>query len=124
LLEKRLHKWHKQLVAEGEHFRSLEIEARHDLRKKGKRLRYGLSFAEPLLSTPRVKAYRKALANTQNILGEMNDLYVAMSHFETLTAGHPQAWFARGWIAARLEALGEQAEQSFVELGKSKPFWK
>ena len=124
LLEKRLHKWHKRLVDEGRHFRSLEIEPRHDLRKKGKRLRYGLMFAEPLLSTPRVKAYRKALAQTQNILGEMNDLYVAMSHFETLTAGHPQAWFARGWITARLAALSDDAEASFVRLGEAKAFWK
>ncbi len=124
LLEKRLHKWHKELVAEGEHFRSLEIEARHDLRKRGKRLRYGLLFAEPLLSSNRLKAYRKELSRAQDILGEMNDLYVAETHFETLTAGHPQAWFARGWITARLDALSTLAEQAFADLGKVKPFWK
>ncbi|VFR30251.1 Adenylate cyclase [plant metagenome] len=124
LLSGRLRKWHRRLVSEGERFLSLEAEPRHELRKRGKRLRYGLAFAEPLLNAQRLRPYRKQLSEVQDILGEMNDLYVAQEHFEVLSAGHTQAWFARGWIVARLDTLGEQAQSSFHTLGEIKPFWK
>ena len=40
------------------------------------------------------------------------------------TATHPQAWFALGWISARLEELATEAQQAFDDLAHSKPFWK
>lgn len=122
-LRKRLHKWHQRVVSEGIQFQTLEIEAKHTLRKRTKRLRYGLQFAESLLPTTRLKHYRKALAVIQDILGEMNDLYLARERFEQLRDDQPPAWFAVGWIASRLEVLGLEAMKAFKELKRADHFW-
>ncbi len=123
-LTRRLRKWHKQVVSQGVRFGDLELPARHALRKRAKRLRYGLSFAESLLPGSRLREYRKLLAQVQDLLGEINDLAVAADHYRAQTLNHPQAWFALGWIAARLETLTTQAQPAFVRLTKGKGFWK
>ncbi|WP_144630742.1 CYTH and CHAD domain-containing protein [Bordetella genomosp. 13] len=124
LLSDRLHRWHKKVVNEGKRFTELEIEARHDLRKRAKRLRYGLSFAESLLPAARLQGYRKLLAQVQDLLGEFNDLAVAREHYENCVNEHPQAWFALGWIGARLDALAKEAQDAFDQLAHAKAFWK
>lgn len=121
-LTRRLRKWHKQVVTQGLHFGAITLEERHELRKRAKRLRYGLSFAESLLPSNRVRRYRKHLAQVQDILGEINDLAVAADYYRAQTLRHPQAWFALGWIAARLEVLAAHAEPAFKALSKGKPF--
>jgi inorganic triphosphatase YgiF len=123
VLRKRLHKWHQQVVTEGVQFQTLDIEAKHKLRKRTKRLRYGLQFAESLLPTTKLKHYRRALAVIQDVLGEMNDLYVARERFEKLRDDQPPAWFAVGWIASRLEILSLEATQAFQELKRADHFW-
>ena len=45
-------------------------------------------------------------------------------YYESCTATHPQAWFALGWISARLEELAVDAQRAFDDLAGSKPFWK
>jgi triphosphatase len=123
-LGKQLFKLHQKVLTEGLQFESLHIEAKHDLRKRAKRLRYGLQFAESLLPAKRLKNYRKALGAIQDILGEMNDLYVARDKFELMREDQPPAWFAVGWIASRLEALTVQAVAAFKELKEADHFWE
>lgn len=120
----RLRRWHKKVVSDGKHFATLPIDDKHALRKRAKRLRYGLSFAESLLPAARLKAYRKQLAQVQDVLGEFNDLAVAHERYEAAASAHPEAWFAVGWIAARQAALVERAEHAFRELSKTPTFWK
>ena len=64
------------------------------------------------------------LSRVQDILGEINDLAVAKDYYESCTVTHPQAWFALGWISARLEELADDAQRAFDDLAASKPFWK
>ena len=123
-LKKKLFKWHKTVLAKGLDFGTLEIEAKHDLRKRTKRLRYGLQFSESLLPTVKLKNYRKQLSKIQDVLGEMNDLYVAQEKFEGIRNEQPPAWFAVGWIASRLEVLGKEAQQAFVQLKQADHFWE
>ncbi|AZY51506.1 CYTH and CHAD domain-containing protein [Bordetella avium] len=123
-LIRRLRRWHKQVVTEGMHFSELDLPTRHELRKRAKRLRYGLAFAESLLPNARLRSYRKQLALVQELLGEINDLAVAAEHYKTQIPLHPQAWFALGWIALRLEQLAQQAQPAFEKLAKDKRFWK
>jgi len=122
-LKKRLLKWHRNVLREGLRFTLLTIEEQHDLRKRAKRLRYGLQFAEGLLPATRLKHYRKSLARIQDVLGEMNDLYVARERFETIRDDQPPAWFAVGWIASRLEVLTRQAQEAFEQLKTADHFW-
>ena len=119
----KLKKWHKRVLQEGLKFEEIDIEARHELRKRAKRLRYGLQYAESLLPEARLRTYRKQLANVQDILGEMNDLAVARERFVVLRDTQPSAWFACGWITSRLEALTHKAAAEFKELAKAVHFW-
>ncbi|MPS28220.1 CYTH and CHAD domain-containing protein [Pigmentiphaga sp.] len=120
----RLRKWHGRLVRDGRHFVRLEDERRHALRKLAKRLRYGLALSAPLYRAARVRAYRKKLSALQDILGEINDLVVARTHYASLADAHSQAWFALGWIAARLRELEVQAEAAFGALAEARLPWK
>lgn len=122
-LGNRLFKLHRKVLSEGLQFDKLAIEAKHDLRKRAKRLRYGLQFSESLLPAKKLKNYRRHLTAIQDILGEMNDLYVAREKFEDIREDQPPAWFAVGWIASRLEVLGQQAQQAFNNLKRADHFW-
>ncbi len=99
------------------------IEQQHALRKKTKRLRYALQFCESLFTEAALQPYRKQLAKAQDILGEMNDLYVAQPLFESLKEQQPQAWFACGWIQARLATLTQEASESFKQFANTEPPW-
>jgi inorganic triphosphatase YgiF len=123
-LARRLHRWHSKVADQGTQFAALDIPARHELRKRGKRLRYSLAFAESLLPAGKLRGYRKLLSRVQDILGEINDLAVAKDYYESCTATHPQAWFALGWISARLNELADDAQRAFDDLAASKPVWK
>lgn len=123
-LVKKLKKWHRRLLQDGLQFDQLEIEPRHELRKRGKKLRYALQFTESLLPTARLKAYRKQLATVQDILGEMNDLAVARDRFIGLRDSQPSAWFACGWITSRLDALTQDACAAFKQLSRTETFWR
>ena len=122
-LSKQLYKWHQRVLTDGLQFEQLPIESKHDLRKRAKRLRYGLQFAESLLPAKKLKNYRRSLARIQDILGEMNDLYVARERFEGIRDDQPPAWFAVGWIASRLSVLSNEAELAFKELKHADHFW-
>lgn len=123
LLIKKLKKWHRKILQHGVAFRDLNIEQQHALRKKCKKLRYALQFCEDLLPAENLPPYRKQLAVVQDILGEMNDLYVALPLFESLKIEQPQAWFACGWIQARQATLTDSASKAFSRLAKTKPPW-
>jgi triphosphatase len=105
-------------------YANLEIDAKHALRKRAKRLRYGLNFVESLLSGSHLRAYRKQLAAVQDILGEFNDLAVAQIRYASLVDRQPQAWYALGWITARQHELVGRAEAAFDALSHAQPFWK
>ncbi len=122
-LGKTLQRWHQKVLADGLRFDKLAIQTQHELRKRAKRLRYGLQFAESLLPAKRLGNYRRSLSKIQDILGEMNDLYVAREKFELMRDEQPPAWFAVGWIASRLSVLTSQAQRAFKALEKTERFW-
>ena len=124
LLVSKLHKWHKQVLRDGLKFNELDIESRHALRKRAKKLRYALQFSEALLPAAKLKTYRKQLSAVQDILGEMNDLAVARERFVALRDSQPSAWFACGWITSRLDALVLDAIAAFKQLEKTEKFWR
>ena len=123
-LSKRLKKWDRRVVAEGTKLPALDMEARHELRKRGKKLRYALQFCESILPQRRLSVYKKSLARVQNILGEMNDLIVARERFVGLRDTQPSAWFACGWITSRLDALTIEATQAFKALSQTHRPWR
>jgi CHAD domain-containing protein len=103
----------------------------HDLRKKGKRLRYALEPLQGIYGKPSEKMV-ELLKAIQDDLGDHQDLVVAAELMEELgTAGdlQPRAVFSMGSIAGRYTNEAAEARAGFLEsrllraLMRGKP-WK
>ncbi|MEM7500090.1 MAG: CHAD domain-containing protein [Pseudomonadota bacterium] len=89
---------------------SLDIEARHELRKAVKALRYMLEFTAPVWPAKRVKVLLKPLRRLQNLFGALNDAAMAEALFlgpDAPCADDPAASRAAGRLigAANADAL-------------------
>lgn len=82
-----------------------------------KRQRYALEFFAPLLPRKAAACHLQALAAAQLGLGEINDLGVARAHYQALVARDPAAWFAVGWLTARIAEVREGAREDMARLG-------
>lgn len=116
LARRRLRRWHQDLVQASRRFDQLEPTAVHTLRKHAKRQRYALEFFAPLLPRKDAARHLQALATAQEVLGEINDLVVARNRYQALVASDPAAWFAVGWLTARLAVAREKARGELGEL--------
>jgi inorganic triphosphatase YgiF len=101
-IERRLRRWHERIVADWREFEVLDEEALHALRKRIKRQRYAVEFFAPALRRRKRERYLDALGVIQDRMGELNDLFVARARYQALLASDPAAWFALGWLAARI----------------------
>jgi inorganic triphosphatase YgiF len=119
--QRRLGEWHKQIVAAWKSFDELEEEDLHSLRKRIKRQRYASEFFAPVLRRRDVERYLKSLASIQDRMGELNDLLVARARYQALVATDPAAWFALGWLAARVAEVRMMAKPELKLLAKTKP---
>ena len=93
----------------------------HDLRKKGRRLRYALEPLQEIYGKP-AKRMVKLLKTVQDDLGEHQDLVVAAELMEEMgVAGDlpPRAVFSMGSMAGRYTRDTAQMRAGFLE---SKPF--
>jgi inorganic triphosphatase YgiF len=120
-LERRLRRWHARIVAAWDTFDELDEPSLHSLRKRIKRQRYAVEFFTPLLRRRKVARYVNALAAIQERMGELNDLFVARARYEALVHSEPAAWFALGWLAARIAALRALAKPELARLKKVAP---
>jgi inorganic triphosphatase YgiF len=120
-VERRLRRWHRRIAADWKAFDTLEEEALHALRKRIKRQRYAVEFFAPVLRRRSVEQYLKPLADVQERMGELNDLFVARSRYQELLAADPAAWFALGWLAARIAELRALARPELGRLAKASP---
>lgn len=124
MLRLKLQAWHRQVLHKGLCFATLQMEDRHELRKRVKRLRYALQFADALLPHEKIKPYLKQLARLQDLLGQMNDLVVARHRFEAMRESQPGAWFACGWISSELKSLDTKIMAAFEQLAKTDHYWQ
>jgi inorganic triphosphatase YgiF len=111
-------------------FSKLDIEARHDLRKQVKKLRYGSAFfAATWPEHPRRKArYRLALKALQDHLGAINDLSVAAGVANRMAPrGARDLAFAAGQEAGRLDRASQDARatahKALKAFRRNRPFW-
>jgi CHAD domain-containing protein len=72
-----LHRLDRRVCKAGRGLRSHTLEERHDLRKKLKKLHYGVGFLAPLYPRKSVKRFRKRTTALQDDLGDLNDLATA-----------------------------------------------
>ena len=117
-LEKRLNKWNKGIISHWRYHDKNDIEAYHDLRKRIKKMRYGLNVYEGLEGHADLSLYIKRLAQAQEVFGILNDHASALTYFEKITDKAPQAWFAVGYLAAQLKRLMREADEALKRLPK------
>ena len=107
-------------------------EEYHELRKKGKRLRYALEFLSNIYGEP-TKDLVKALKRLQDVLGDHQDAEVAISYLRELAVVRgrspklpPETVFVMGGIAHRYEVQARELRAGFPKAYKGiqgKP-WK
>lgn len=119
--ERRLRRWHRRIVADWKAFDALDDAGLHSLRKRIKRQRYAVEFFAPLLRRRTIARYLKPLAAVQDRMGELSDLFVARANYQSLVASDPTAWFALGWLAARIDTVRSLAQRELRQLAKVDP---
>lgn len=96
---------HKSLLKRATRMQDDDAASAHRTRIAAKRGRYALEFFHSLYRPKDTRAYLKALAATQEELGQHNDLVVAGQLLQELAQEHPHATgaiqFARGYLLAQ-----------------------
>jgi len=119
-------KW-KKVRRLGRRLEELSPEARHDMRKALKQLRYLSEFFAPLYAKRDSRSFIERLKQLQDIFGYLNDVYVARSlqALPELSAGAVStAHFVLGWHEAQAQHAWRKAERAWQQLEKSNRFWK
>jgi CHAD domain-containing protein len=102
----------------------MDDAARHELRKDAKKLRYAAEFFAPLYPGKRCRAYRKALARLQDVLGRLNDAAVAATLARELAGPEVVAAAAfDGWTGAQTAMLAPELAAAWQAFTRAKPFW-
>jgi inorganic triphosphatase YgiF len=94
---------HMALQAEARRARRLGPEGRHELRIVLKKLRYAQEFLASVLPPRRLERSTEALADAQELLGQLNDLSTAQALLVTVPEG-----LATPWVERWQEALRDQ----------------
>lgn len=117
---RQLKRWRADLRRTLRQFDALEAEARHQLRRRLRRLRLAMVLCAAL--APHPKRHARELARVhraQQRLGDLNDLEVALARARaSLAAQGAQAGFELGWLLPRRERLLQRARRAVQRLAK------
>jgi len=116
---------HRKLEQSAAALEAGSAEERHAVRIAAKRLRYIAEFFAPLFSRKRAKAYLKALAAVQEVLGRLNDTATALRVVDDLggTQSDAATGAVRGWVAAQAAALEPDIAAAWRRFSRAKRFW-
>jgi triphosphatase len=115
---------HRQARRAGQAFATLSDDERHRARRRIKRLRYAAEAVASLLPRKAWRAYLARLKVAQDALGRYQDLCLAQALFDAPAPDAAGAWFARGWLAARRDALVADAGTALSAIGKRPHFMR
>lgn len=126
----RLDRRYRQVQRQARDLESMDDEARHDLRKRLKTLRYEAAFFAPLWPRDQVKAFVKPLKRLQDAFGAINDAATAAS-VARLAAdqiggdrAHEAAGFVGGWYASRADLAFRQVVEIWPFFEELPRFWQ
>ncbi len=98
------------------------VEPLHELRIRGKKLRYLMAFFATLFETERVQALQPPLKALQDVLGTLNDLFVQQNslrvfaiQMEEAGQGNVDTLLAMGRLSQVLTIREEQTRTRFVD---------
>ncbi|RFU48809.1 CHAD domain-containing protein [Paraburkholderia sp. DHOC27] len=117
--KKRVRKYYERLMSAPK-LTTLDDEARHKERIHAKYLRYTLEFFESIASRKTRSECIKTLSRLQGVLGDGNDVAVALRYLEALDVEPYQAGFARGWTEAAKRYTAQEAEHLLRALREPK----
>lgn len=127
LLAARLARLHRQVVRQGRRFDHLPVEEQHRVRKRLKRLRYladfAREFAPGMWPGKKGRRFAEALVPAQDALGLHNDMAVAAALFRDEAGTDPRAWFAAGYLQARLATSARSSRRALRALARVPGFW-
>lgn len=119
-----LQRLHRQVARDAARYAELDEAGQHRVRKRLKRLRYGVEFCCTLFPAEAVARYLAAVRPAQDALGERQDLLVAQSLFEAQLPADPRAWFAVGWLAARRAQAVARCSETLAAVAQAPRFWR
>ena len=123
-MSRGLDKLHKRAVRDGKNFLALDEVRQHGVRKRFKRLRYLIEFAEPIFAIRKASRMTAALKPVQDALGLYNDELMALHAWQELAADNPKAWFGIGWLTARKLPHAKRCLKEIKTFADIKPFWR
>lgn len=110
---------------------SLDVAARHELRKALKNLRYTAEFFEGLYPPERVKPFTKHLKRLQDDFGYLNDsanagqiVNLVRARAAGDAAAREAAGFVLGWHTSRAETCWGDAQREWAKLKTQPKFWR
>ncbi|WP_338499675.1 CHAD domain-containing protein [Delftia tsuruhatensis] len=126
-LARRLARLHRQVLRDGRHFDGLPLAQQHRVRKRLKRLRYladfAREFAPGMWPGKKGRRFAEALVPAQDALGLHNDMAVAAALFRDQAGTDPRAWFAAGYLQARLATSARSSRRALRALARVPGFW-
>jgi CHAD domain-containing protein len=117
--KKRMRKYYDRLVSASK-LTTLDDKARHKERIQAKYLRYTLEFFESIVSRKTRGECAKTVARLQDVLGDGNDVAVALGFLKVLEVEPYQAGFAQGWCEATKRYSAQEGERLLRSLREPK----
>lgn len=113
-ITRRLNRWHRSVVGDMASFATLDDASRHRLRKRCKRLRYGVEFGRTLVGRKRASRYLATLEPVQHNLGEYNDISAAIDLLRGGESSDLGVAFALGWLERQREVIAQECAASIA----------
>ncbi|MBC8088538.1 MAG: CHAD domain-containing protein [Phycisphaerae bacterium] len=113
----------KKLFKAARFFAALTPERRHEVRILAKRLRYALDLFSVALPKQEAARYIDALAELQDVLGELNDATVATDVLPQLSRSAQIRKAAQKWLASIEPERVLNAESRLLKLSKLRAPW-
>lgn len=128
---KILRRPYRKLLQAAEGLAGHDIEARHEVRIRLKKVRYAVDFLQGVYPEERTKPFVKVLRDLQDRFGSLNDVAQAMMLTDALTgecgtsdplvllaAGQVRGWYARALMEVETDLLRE-----WEEFAAMQTFW-
>lgn len=120
----------KKVLKYGKRLEDLTIPERHEMRKAMKKMRYGIEFYNSLYPADTVKPFLKRMKKLQDIFGYLNDVAMAETLPQKVTAGGKDAvavgqaiGFVIGWHESQCQTMWQHAKGYWEATRETPRFW-
>jgi triphosphatase len=116
----------RKMLKAGKHIEALPAPELHELRKRGKKLRYACEFFTSLYPPKPAKRFIRRLAQLQESLGHLNDGATAATLMAELGSTRDRAFASgavQGYIAAHTTDLRDTIQKTWTKFRHQPRFW-